>query len=125
QVSETQSIFHYHSQYTYELYNILTTPTFGLVLLENNPSLNTIAVKTCGTDYGCLYDISLTMDTNLGRTTRTIRQNNQKIRENLVNFPPVITGDRIITVTVGDTPTTVQYTGEDPNTNNETIIRIK
>uniref|UniRef100_A0A1X7UXG1 AMOP domain-containing protein n=1 Tax=Amphimedon queenslandica TaxID=400682 RepID=A0A1X7UXG1_AMPQE len=125
QVSETQSIFHYHSQYTYELYNILTTPTFGLVLLENNPTLNTTAVTTCGTDYGCLYDISLTMDTNLGRTTRIIRQNNQKIRENLVNFPPVITGDRTITVTVGDTPTTVQYIGEDPNTNNETIIRIK
>ena len=85
QTSETQSIFHYHSQYTYELYNTLTTPTFGLVLLESNPALNATAVATCGTDYGCLYDISITGDVSLGRSTLVIRQSNQKIREDLGN----------------------------------------
>ena len=36
----------------------------------------------------------------------------------LVNFPPVITGARSVVVTVGDGPTTVQYSTEDPNNNN-------
>ena len=35
-----------------------------------------------------------------------------------VNFPPVITGARSVVVTVGDGPTTVQYSTEDPNNNN-------
>ena len=36
----------------------------------------------------------------------------------VVNFPPVITGARSVVVTVGDGPTVVQYSTEDPNNNN-------
>ena len=82
-VTEVQSIFHYHSQYSYTDYNNLATPTFGLGSLEGNATLHAIAMATCGEDYGCLYDTGQTGNVLLGLSTRNIRENNQRIRGNL------------------------------------------
>ncbi|EDV27739.1 uncharacterized protein TRIADDRAFT_53736 [Trichoplax adhaerens] len=93
------------------------------VLFKNDTELKEKALKICGSDRTCLYDVAETANLQLAARSKDIDQQYERVQKDIENFPPNITGQKIYNVTYGQQFTT-KLNITDQNVNDNLTIQI-
>ncbi|XP_021565129.1 mucin-4-like, partial [Carlito syrichta] len=103
------------------------TPIFYSQLLGNS-SLNDKLISNCNGDRQCIYDTLVTRNASIGLHTMMISRTYQQMNSTLNQFPPSISGRRVIEAYKGQT-TQIQYTSTTEDVtfilgNNHTDVKL-